>query len=142
VNYPRLIGAAFVATLAYFICGFLVFAVTPLADEFRRYPALYRPMEGIQSHMPAGLAATLIAILVLAVLYAAGGRTGSGAVGGLRFGMLIGVFVVCGFVLHNYANLNIGLRITLLQAVAFFIEWTIVGLVIGLVYRPAKVTRD
>jgi hypothetical protein len=33
-------------------------------------------------------------------------------------------------------NLNIGLRLTIGQAVAYFIQWTIVGLVMGLIYRP------
>jgi hypothetical protein len=33
-------------------------------------------------------------------------------------------------------NLNIGLKLTLEQALAYFIQWTLVGLVIGLIYRP------
>jgi hypothetical protein len=44
--------------------------------------------------------------------------------------------VVCAFVLHNYVNLNIGLKLALEQAVAYFLQWTIVGIVIGLIYRP------
>ena len=34
-------------------------------------------------------------------------------------------------------NLNIGLTLTLQQAAAYFIEWTAVGLVIGLIYKPS-----
>jgi len=45
--------------------------------------------------------------------------------------------VVCAFVLHNYVNLNIGLKLALEQAVAYFLQWTIVGIVIGLIYRPS-----
>jgi hypothetical protein len=37
----------------------------------------------------------------------------------------------------NYVNLQIGGKLTLQQAVAYFIEWVIVGTVIGLIYRPA-----
>jgi hypothetical protein len=37
---------------------------------------------------------------------------------------------------HNYVNLNIGLKGTLQQGVAYFVEWVIVGLVIGMIYRP------
>jgi hypothetical protein len=33
-------------------------------------------------------------------------------------------------------NLNIGLALTAGQAIAYLIEWTIVGAVIGLIYRP------
>ena len=44
--------------------------------------------------------------------------------------------VVCAFVLHNYVNLNIGLKLALEQAVAYFVQWTIVGIIIGLIYKP------
>ena len=40
--------------------------------------------------------------------------------------------------MHNYVNLNIGLTGTLQQAVAYFLEWLVVGIVIGLIYRPAR----
>jgi len=52
---------------------------------------------------------------------------GSSTAAGARFGVLIGLFVVCAFVLHNYVNLNIGLKLALEQAVAYFLQWTIVG---------------
>src|SRR6266851_1240741 len=44
--------------------------------------------------------------------------------------------VLCSFVIHNYVNLNIGLRLTLPQAVAYFAEWTVAGMVVGLIYKP------
>jgi hypothetical protein len=34
-------------------------------------------------------------------------------------------------------NLNIGIKLTLMQAVAYFAEWLIVGIVISLIYRAA-----
>lgn len=37
---------------------------------------------------------------------------------------------------HNYVNLNIGLRLTIQQSVAYFIEWVVAGIAIGLLYRP------
>jgi hypothetical protein len=55
---------------------------------------------------------------------------------GARFGGLVGAYAVGAFVLHNHVNLNIGLRLTLGQAVAYFFQWTVVGVVIGLIYRP------
>ena len=65
----------------------------------------------------------------------------SGAAGGLRFGALIGVFAICAFVLHNYVNLNIGMRLTLQQALADLLEWIAVGIVNGLIYRPPAPLR-
>src|SRR5262249_9512116 len=101
------------------------------------YPAVYRSQEDMKSVMPVGFAAMFVSIVVLAVVYAMIYRGGAGVVEGARFGGLIGVFAVCGFVLHNYVNLNIGAMLTAMQAVAYFVEWAAVGVLIGLIYRPA-----
>lgn len=124
------------ATIAYFVVGFAVFSLPSLRNEFLKYPAVYRSQEGIKNAFPVGIGATLVAILVLAVLYARSCDGRAGFAGGARFGVLIGIFAVCGFVFHNYVNLNIGWKLTLEQAVAYFFEWLLVGIVIGLVYRP------
>ncbi len=77
----------------------------------------------------------LLSMLALALLYALLYQGGSGLVQGLRFGALIAAFALGSFVLHNHVNLNIGLRLTLSQAVAYSLEWLVVGAVIGLIYR-------
>ena len=79
-----------------------------------------------------------LAIVVLAVLYAMLYQGGSGVTEGARFGALIGVFAIGSFVVHNYVNLQIGVKLTVQQGIAYFAEWVIVGLVIGLIYRPAR----
>jgi len=86
--------------------------------------------------MPIGFVATFLSILVAAIIFAMNHQGGSGTTGGARFGVLIGIFVVCAFVLHNYVNLNIGLKLALMQAAAYFVQWTIIGIVIGLIYKP------
>jgi hypothetical protein len=137
MNYSSLGLAALGATVAYFVFGFLVMSLVPsLIKESRKYPAVFRPVEEMKTVMPVGLVATFIAILVVAVIFALIHRGGSGVMGGAHFGVLIGIFVVCGFVLHNYVNLNIGLKLALGQAVAYFVQWIIVGIVIGLIYKP------
>jgi hypothetical protein len=137
MNYSRIGLAGLGATVAYFVFGGLVFGLLPqLRDEFRKFPAVYRKQEEIKAVMPVGMAAMFLSILVLAVIYALAYRGGSGVAEGARFGALIGIFAVGAFVLHNYVNLNIGLKITLQQAAAYFAEWTIVGIVIGLIYKP------
>ena len=87
--------------------------------------------------MAAGMAALLIAILVVTVLYTMVSQGRSGVAQGARFGALIGLFVVCAFVVHNYMLLNIGLRLTVMQAAAYFVQWTVVGTALGLIYRPS-----
>lgn len=64
--------------------------------------------------MPIGLVATFIAILIVAIIFAMVQQGASGITEGACFAALIGIFVVCAFVLHNYVNLNIGLRLALM----------------------------
>ena len=137
MNYSSLGLAAIGATVAYFAFGFLVFWLVPaLINESRKYPAVFRPKEEMMTVMPIGMVATLVAILVVAIIFAMIHPGGSGAREGARFGVLIGTFVVCAFVLHNYVNLNIGLKLALGQAAVYFVQWTIIGIVIGLIYKP------
>ena len=143
MNYPSLGLAALGATVAYFAYGFLLLWLVPaLITEAHKYPAVFRPKEQMMTVMPIGMVAILLAILVVAIIFATTTTMimphpgGSGLMQGARLGVLIGIFVVCAFVLHNYVNLNIGMKLALEQAVAYFVQWTIVGLVIGLIYKP------
>lgn len=138
MNFGRIVLAAVGGTVAYFAAGLAMFVLVPqMVEEGRKYSAVFRSGEEQMARMPVIMAAMLVAIAVLAVLYALAYRGGSGLAAGLRFGALIGVFVVCAFVVHNYVNLNFGLPLMLMQAVAYFVEWTVVGATIGLLYRPS-----
>jgi len=137
MNYSRLALAALGGTVASFAFGFLMFWLVPgLIKEAHKYPAVFRPKEEMKTVMPIGIVATFMAILVVAIIFAMIHQGGSGTTEGARFGVLIGIFVVCAFVLHNYVNLNIGLKLALGQAVAYVFQWTIIGIVIGLIYKP------
>jgi hypothetical protein len=141
MNIFRIALASVGAFVAYFVVGAAAFGLLPsLKEEFLKYPAIYRDQQGQVSHMPGGMAGMFLSMLALAVLYAmlykGGSSIAEGARLGLIFGALIGVFAVGSFVIHNYVNLNIGLKLTVQQSVAYFVEWTITGFVIGLIYRP------
>src|SRR5271154_939235 len=141
MNYLSLALAALGGTVASFAFGGLLFFLVPwLIKEAHKYPAVFRPSEEMKRVMPVGLVASFVATLIVAILFAMIYPGGSGIAEGARFGALMGIFVVCGFVMHNYVNLNIGLKLALGQAVAYFLQWTIVGIVIGLIYKPL-VTR-
>lgn len=138
MNVLRLVLASFGGFAAYFVLGGLIFGLIPsLKSEFLKYPNIYRDQQGQMSHMPLGMAAMFLSMVVLAVLYALIYQGGSGLMEGARFGALIGLFAIGSFVLHNYVNLNIGLALTIQSAVAYFVEWTVAGIAIGLIYRPA-----
>ena len=138
MNYTHIAFASLGAMVAYFVYGFVMFAAWPsMKTEFMKYPNVYRPEDKMMKVMPYGMVAILIGIVVVVILYAkvfsAGGGIGSGA----SLGALIGIFTVCIFVIHNYVNLNIGLKLTLYQGIAYFFQWVIVGSAIGLIYKPS-----
>ncbi len=137
MNVGRIALAALGGLVAYFALGFLMFALLPtMKSEFAKYPGVYRSQEAMKSLMPLALGAILVEMVVLAVLYAMTYRGASGLAAGAGFGALIGVFAVCSFVVHNYVNLNIGPTLTIQQGVAYFIQWLVTGIVMGLIYRP------
>ena len=135
VNYGRIALAILGATVAYFAFGFLLFAALPgMKSEFMKYPNVYRAQDRMMKVMPYGMFAILVSIVVVAVLYARM-FSGGGIASGAWLGVLIGIFSVCTFVIHNYVNLNIGLKLTLYQGIAYFIQWVVVGVTIGLIYK-------
>jgi hypothetical protein len=136
MNYARLALAALAATIFDAVYGFVVYGML-LAPEFGRYPGVYRSNEAGMAFLPLMFAGLFIAIVAVAVIYAKGYEGGSGAAEGARFGFLLGVFVVFAFVAVNYAVLNVGRKIAAMTAAAGFVEWLAIGLVIGLIYRPA-----
>ena len=138
MNYASLGLAILAATVAYFVCGFILFAALPgMKSEFLKYPNVYRSNDAMMKVMPYNMVAILISIVVVAVLYAKMYPAGGGLVSGLYFGALMGVFAVCTYVIHNYAMLNVGLKLTLYDGISYFIQWVIVGAAIGLAYKPS-----
>jgi hypothetical protein len=135
MNYGRLAGAAVAAAVVDFFYGFLVYGMA-LRTEFERYPAIYRPGEDT-SRLPILFLGLLIGMSAAAYIYAKGYEGGSGMAEGLRFGAAVGVLVVGYVAIVSYAVMNIGRKIAVSMAVAGFVEWIVLGAVIGLVYKPA-----
>lgn len=138
VNYARIALAFLGGTVAYFVCGFIMFGALPaMKSEFMKYPNVYRSQDAMMKAMPYNVVAILISIMVVVVLYARIYPAGGGIASGVYLGVLIGIFSVCTFVLHNYATLNIGVTLTLYEGITYFIQWVIVGAAIGLIYKPS-----
>ena len=79
-------------------------------------------------------------MMVVAILYAKTCKGGRGGVEGARLGLLIGIFMVGAFVAPNYATMHISGKLALEMALSAPIEWTLAGIVIGLIYKPAHST--
>ena len=136
MNYGRLVLAALAGLVVEICYGFVVYGML-LAGEFQKYPALYRSAETGPAYLPLMFGGVLVAIIVATLIYAKGYEGGSGAAEGARFGVLLGLFVVFAFANVNYGVLNIGRWLALYTAIAGFVEWFLIGTVIGLVYRPS-----
>lgn len=137
MHFSSLALTALGGVVASFGFGFLVMWLLPsLFEQPLKYPAVFRAKEEMMSVMPIGFASSLIAIVVVVIIFAMMQR-GSGLAEGARLGtilgVLIGIFAACN-VAHNYMNLNIGVNLALGQAAAYFVQWTITGIVIGVVY--------
>lgn len=140
MNYGRLALAAVAAWVVDGVYGFIVYG-NVLAGEFSRYPGVYRQPGNAEAYMPFLFAGTLFAMLVASYIYAKGYEGGSGVQEGMRFGVLVGLLVFGYVGVVNYAILNIGRRLAGSLGIAGLVEWTIAGMVIGAVYKPAAQTR-
>jgi hypothetical protein len=138
MNAKRILMAAVAGLITFFIYGGLVFGKL-LANDYRPYTNVYRSLNEMQQHMAVGMLCSILAIIVLAVMYAKGYEGGSGVAEGARFGLLIGIFAACTHIADNYVVLQIGGTLAAKMALASLGEWTLVGLVIGLVYRPREI---
>jgi hypothetical protein len=135
MNYPRLVLAAVAALIVFFAWGFLTEGWL-LRKDFASSAALYRTSDLQMKYMPLGMASVLVALLAAVALYAGWCGSTSGAVSGLQFGLLMGVFVACVHPISNLVTMNMDTKLGLKIAASNAIGWVLAGLVIGLVYKP------
>jgi hypothetical protein len=137
MNYTRMFVAALAATLVFFIYGFLVHGLL-IAKDYVPYPlGVYRAGQDGKSHMPVALCGLFVAILVFSAIYAKGFAGRDSTLSGARLGLLFGIFMAGAFVAVNYATIYIGGRLAVELAASELIEWTLIGMVVGLIYKPA-----
>jgi len=140
MNLGRLALAAVAATVVDAVYGFVVYGIL-LAGDFARFPNVYRPADAGAAYLPLMFLGIFIAIAALTLIYSKGYEGGSGVTEGLRFGVLFAIVIVFVFTGVNYATLNIGRRLSLELAAAGFVEWVLVCVTIGAVYKPVGAAR-
>ena len=136
MDYKRITLAAVVAwfvNLMYGLFGWMAMS----GEQFAANPAVFRSQAGVNANIPLMLAGELLAMFVLALIYARGHEGGSGLREGFRFGLLMAVFMVSFASIGLYGSLNIDAPSALLAATRLFVQMVIAGTVIGLLYRPA-----
>ena len=135
MNYPRVLLAAVAALIVFFAWGFLTEGWL-IRKDFAASAALYRTSDLQMKLMPFGMASVLVALVAAVVLYAGWCGGTSGALRGLQFGLLMGVFVACIHPISNLVTMNMDTKLGLEIAISNAIGWVFAGLVIGLVYKP------
>jgi len=140
MNYGRLVAAALAGTVVDAVYGFLVYGML-LAGEFGRYPDVYRPNDAPPVFLFCMFCGIFVAMLAAVAIYSKGIEGEGGAAQGMRFGVLLGVFVGVLFASISYGTLNIGRKLTVMMAVAGVVEWILVGTAIGAVYRGERTSR-
>src|SRR4029077_10010965 len=135
MNYPRLLLAAVAALVVFFAWGFLTEGWL-LRKDFVPSAALYRTSDLQIKYMPFGLASVLVALLAAVVLYAGWCGGTSGAVKGLQFGLIMGVFVACIHPISNLVTMNMDTKLGLEITVSTAVVGVLAALVFVLVYKP------
>jgi len=135
MNYPRIVVAAVAATVVDALYGFIVWGQV-LNREFARYPDIYRP-GGDMTALPLMFLGVLVGMFFASWIYAKGYEGGTGLTEGVRFGGLMGLLMGAYLAGVNYGIMRIGKRMALTYGIGWLGEWVFVGLVIGLVYKPA-----
>src|ERR1700738_2689209 len=110
MNYGRLALTAAVATVVDFVYGYVVYGVL-LRGEFARYPTIFRSSDTQMAFLPLMFVAFLVGMFAIAWIYAKGYEGGHAIQEGLRFGVLVAVFIIAYIVVGNYAVMNIGRRL-------------------------------
>lgn len=136
MNTPRLAIAAIAAWIADLVFGHLVywFVMPSLALQ----PAFFQPIERIS--LFAVLPAKSFGFFVFTYMFAKGYEGGDGTQEGLRFGVLIGLVLVCFALVWDYATMLLSARFLLASAVITLLEMVLAGVVVvGTVYKPLAV---
>ncbi len=134
MNYSRLAIAAVVAAVVDMVYGYCVYGIG-MAGQFAAAPGVFRPMEAVNGNIPLMVLGTLVGMLAAVYIYAKGYEGGSGAQEGLRFGILVGVLMIGYVLVGDYVTMNIGRRLAVSLAIGTLVEWIVVGVTIGLVYK-------
>ena len=134
MNITRLLLSSVAGFIAYFVYGGVVTGIL-LKKDFMPYAGVYRPAEQIVKLFPFGMLTTLIAVIILTIIYAQSSHANAGWAAGARFGALVGAFMVFAHVVHNYVNFNIGAKLAIEIGIAELLQWTIVGAIVGGIYR-------
>ena len=138
MNFARVALAAIAVWGAYIAVGALVHGVmlSELWEELYR-DGTVRSDAMAATVRPYALALALPGAFAFAYAYAKGYEGGPGLQEGLRFGVLVGLMIVAFGAGWSYVTFPVPLEFLGWVSVAAIIQFAVVGMVAGLIYRPA-----
>jgi hypothetical protein len=136
MNFTRVAMAAIAAWALYFGISFVVHGVL-LKDTYMHYAGVMRPEAQANAILPLGFGFALVGFFAFAYAYAKGYEGGNGVQEGLRFGVLVGIFLCAFGSIWSYMMWPISTKLLTAWLVDNIVEFAIYGMVVGLIYRPA-----
>jgi hypothetical protein len=136
MNWSRIAVAAVAAWVVSMALGYLVNNFL-FAGLYEANAAAFVSEEQIMRGLPIGFGVMLAGFLVFAYTYAKGYEGGSGLAEGLRFGLLVGIMLVCFVIVWNWVTTPISGNMALAMAGDYIVEFLVYGAIVGLIYKPA-----
>lgn len=107
-----------------------------LKSVYLETAALWRPEADMVKLMPHYWVALLVASFLFTYIYAKGYEAKPSAIGeGLRFGLVVGLFVVLPMATITYATMPVPAKLPFYWFVMGVVEYLIAGAVAGLIYK-------
>ena len=133
MNFGRVTVAALVAWLVHVGLTGLVWS-NLLPDITPQNASLLRPPA--EMNLALGYAVSLLGFFVFAYAYAKGYEGGTGAIEGLRFGVIVGLLLSCFSAVWSYVMMPISAAFAVAMIVDAIVEMAIYGAVVGIIYKP------
>jgi hypothetical protein len=138
MNLPRVALAAVVTWVVYLCVSFVVHTML-LTNIYTQHKAAMRPEEQASAILPIGFVFALVGFFAFAYAYAKGYEGGSGLQEGLRFGVIVGLFLCCFCLIWEYIVWPVSGTLLLAWLVDYIVEFALYGMIVGLLYKPLAV---
>jgi hypothetical protein len=138
MNLPRVALAAVVTWVVYLCVSFVVHTML-LTNIYTQHKAAMRPEEQASAILPIGFVFALVGFFAFAYAYAKGYEGGSGLQEGLRFGVIVGLFLCCFCLIWEYMVWPVSGTLLLAWLVDYIVEFALYGMIVGLLYKPLAV---
>lgn len=115
------------------ILGFLVHAVL-LGDIYASLAGVWRPEEQMMSLMWIMYVTALVYVFVFCYIYTKG-HEGKGVMEGVRYGLLMGLFMSTPMAFDSYSVYPVTFNLALLWFITGVIQWMIAGAIFAAIYK-------